>query len=1449
MGHKKTQISFEPLRVIARDLEVEELWDEPAEQLIPFMSPIILEMVDADTTGMSVARYLDLLDDDIYGAVARGQAWGLVHAWVWMHVRRRSGSQWPAVEALTPTMSRLELEQWAWRLGLSAALDLPTVLFSQFWETPEPVLYEYLEPRPWYLWRLADVLTRNPLWDAYRVPPEQDRQSLLEVLKGMNSPSHEGYLRTPAKIEAHAQSVQDAGLPESLRRYGHDLVDSLRKQALCGVQGFAGRSSYHAASVKVLDEGRGLGMTAELGCARAPRAVLEVSVRHGHPDIRCTCPGSSRRPCAAKIEALEHFIAKIARSPEQEPQVMRALHHALETPEWMFAVDKLVALVDAPNIPQTMDGVPAWFGWRVEGISENQELKIYPALVRHKKRGDGVITKRFEESEHDDEVLRDLDARDTEIMLMVRAMRARQRSARSYFDPFSSGTWMQSRYDGHREHMQVLAALSGHPRVYFATTSSVPLLIEHVEGKVHIEEMQRGEVQVNLQFGDIIGSPGELRYDLYELEEMEGAMIRSFEEEADRACMSIWSVTERFWKILEHVDQFLADPLPAQAHTPVMERAEALTRMNFVTLSEGLRGERVQVQQSLRVQLSWVRGVLEVALAVAPLEEGPMYAPGEGPALVYARRDGRPIHAQRYMEAEERVAQTLCEALGLTRDTSIDAYIWRVDMGDDAMELLARIEHIAREDDAVRTIWDTRRPSIAGTLDGGNLALRVHTSGRFFEVGGEVTSDAGVIPLEQLLRAARQRQRWVEVEEGQWAQMTEKLQRSLQRVSALVREDDEAQAKIPEVSMLSAPALMQIAEEAGASVTGPPAWTEQRERIEHARAMTPDLPEGFAGELRPYQLEGFRWLARLTMWAPGACLADDMGLGKTVQALALMLRRAGEGPALIIGPTSLGFNWKRETERFAPALRVHLVRASAELDALPTLGDHDVVFLSYDLAARNEQWCMERTWATLVLDEAQAIKNPATQRAQAIHRVESAFALILTGTPLENHTGELWSLMQVSAPGLLGNKAQFQRRFQRPIEQHGDLGARMSLAALISPFVMRRVKGEVARDLPERTDIRIDVELSRPERALYEEMRQAALAAMAQEAEERQRFELLAVITRLRQLSCHPQLVHPHKEVSSSKVSALLDKLTEVREEGHRALVFSQFTSLLELVERELEGQEWRVAKLTGSTSAIQRADLVDAFQAGEYDVFLLSIKAGGVGLNLTAASYVFVLDPWWNPAVEDQATDRAHRIGQTQPVTVCRLVTRETIEEVIYHMHQTKRELLDAVMAGAGTTKALSVEELQAMIAGDFEGLSLPESGDREVAEAEVFEGPENIIPFERSTSLLTGGASAPDVEEGVAPPDVAAMGAALEMYLEEMVDSGELSESSASVYTPRLARLISWVAHSTRMPTDAGALKDAYRAALDAGDVEGAVTTDHKSAGAAAKHLIAALKMVGEL
>jgi SNF2 family DNA or RNA helicase len=368
---------------------------------------------------------------------------------------------------------------------------------------------------------------------------------------------------------------------------------------------------------------------------------------------------------------------------------------------------------------------------------------------------------------------------------------------------------------------------------------------------------------------------------------------------------------------------------------------------------------------------------------------------------------------------------------------------------------------------------------------------------------------------------------------------------------------------------------------------------------------------------------------------------------------------------------------------------------------LESLTRKSLVVCTYDILHRDCDALTKITWDTVVLDEAHNIKNAHTRRAKAAFSLTAGFRLATTGTPIENHLGELWSLFHFLMPDLLGEQHEFVERFRSPIENAKDQGRRKQLQALIRPFVLRRVKSQVLSELPPRTELVRQVQLSEAERELYEAIRQRGLESLRVSAKDgnQQRIRVLAELMRLRRACCHPRLVIEDSELGSSKLSAFLELVTELRDAGHRALVFSQFVDHLSLVREALDDQGVPYLYLDGSTPLGERARRVEAFQRGEGELFLISLRAGGTGLNLTAADYVIHLDPWWNPAVEDQASDRAHRIGQERPVTIYRLVTQGTIEERLVVMHAEKRTLVADILEGTGGTKRFEPDELMNLL------------------------------------------------------------------------------------------------------------------------------------------------------
>ncbi len=485
--------------------------------------------------------------------------------------------------------------------------------------------------------------------------------------------------------------------------------------------------------------------------------------------------------------------------------------------------------------------------------------------------------------------------------------------------------------------------------------------------------------------------------------------------------------------------------------------------------------------------------------------------------------------------------------------------------------------------------------------------------------------------------------------------------------------------------------LAEFEEASGLRWTGGEGLRALGQRLKSGLGL-PDVapPPGFAGTLRPYQLAGLSWLQLLREVGLGGVLADDMGLGKTVQLLAHLAVEKASGrmdrPCLVVAPTSLMPNWRAEAASFAPALSVLVQHGAERKESFDTIDSHDLILTTYALLARDADILAARDWHMVIADEAQFVKNPATVAAKALRRLNARHRLALTGTPLENHLGELWALFDFVSPGFLGDAKAFAKSWRAPIEKRGDQARRKQLARRVQPFLLRRTKAEVASDLPPKTEIIEQVAFGDQQRDLYDGIRLAMHKklrdAIATKGLRRSRIELLDALLKLRQACCDPRLVKTAGRVSarigSAKLERLMEMLPALIDEGRRVLLFSQFTSMLDLIQAELAKAGIPFVLLTGDTT--DRTTPVRRFQAGEVPLFLISLRAGGTGLNLTAADTVIHYDPWWNPAVEAQATDRAHRIGQDKPVFVHKLMALDTIEVKMGELKARKQSLADGL-------------------------------------------------------------------------------------------------------------------------------------------------------------------------
>ncbi len=773
----------------------------------------------------------------------------------------------------------------------------------------------------------------------------------------------------------------------------------------------------------------------------------------------------------------------------------------------------------------------------------------------------------------------------------------------------------------------------------------------------------------------------------------------SFVERTADDQVIVYPVNEQHHQIAEVLGE-TGLTAPKAAKQQVIDSLSSIASMLTVQSDIGglaTSAESVESDQRLHIHLQPSGDGLQIDVYIQPFSGGgPIYRVGVGGVNVFAEIDGKALQTTRDLALEKQRLKQLMEACSELYPGTEGKWIF--EEAETALEALLQLQEL---DETVVLEWPKGKAiKISRETGIGNVQFSVRKEKDWFSVSGEVAIDDGqVMDMQSLMSIlAASPGRFLQLEEGQVVALSRELRQRLDDISAL----GDGHGKKLNFHPLAAQVLDDLSD--GMSVKAGKHWRDQVERLSEAADLEPVLPSTFQGELRDYQLVGYQWLSRLAHLGAGACLADDMGLGKTIQALALILSRAPDGPTLILAPTSVCNNWLEEGQRFAPTLNVQYLGAGNREVMLEQADSFDVIVCSYGLLHTEAEKLTAKSWRTIIADEAQAIKNALTKRSKAAMALQGDFKVITTGTPIENHLGELWNLFNFVNPGLLGSLKKFNERYASKIENQQDYATRQRLKRLLQPFILRRLKTDVLTELPARTEVTLHVELSEEERVFYEALRRNAMAVMERSQEQgeqagQQHLQVLAEITKLRRACCHPRLIMQESAIASSKLQAFEELVDELISNHHKALVFSQFVSHLSLLRELLDSKGVSYQYLDGSTGMKQRQQAVKAFQSGEGDLFLISLKAGGSGLNLTAADYVVHMDPWWNPAVEDQASDRAHRMGQKRPVTIYRLVAKDTIEDKIVDLHRHKRDLADSLLEGGDVGGKLSVDDMLALI------------------------------------------------------------------------------------------------------------------------------------------------------
>ncbi|MEM9088430.1 MAG: DEAD/DEAH box helicase [Cyanobacteria bacterium P01_F01_bin.53] len=836
-----------------------------------------------------------------------------------------------------------------------------------------------------------------------------------------------------------------------------------------------------------------------------------------------------------------------------------------------------------------------------------------------------------------------------------------------------------------------LLALVGHPLVFWSDAPDVRVDVIAGEPELLVKRLEPSKTG---QQGDY------LRIELFP--PLENHDILAVKETPTR--LKVIPVSEQHRQIAEILGAKNRLEVPAAAEERVLDAITVVA--NLVTVQSDIGGS-TGTEEVLANAIPYVHLVpagiaqagLKVSLRARPFKEGgSYYRLGQGGTTVIADIGGKRLQTQRDLSAEEDSVRQIIAACPILQDYESEAGEWLIEEPSDCLDLILQLQALG---DRICVEWpEGEKFKVSRQLSSSDFKVNIHRKKDWFEASGEVqVSENQVVDLQEFMTLmGNATGQFVPLADGEFLALTEEFRnrlKALQHISASKGKE----IKIHGLASLAVHEMLKNLEQLKVDS----AWKANIKRIQTARRIKPKVPKALKATLRDYQREGYTWLSQLAHWGVGACLADDMGLGKTLQGLAVILSRADGGPTLVVAPTSVCLNWGSEAERFAPSLQVKTFGSDNRQQLVDSVGAHDLLVCSYGLLQQPEvaKMLAAVTWQTIVLDEAQAIKNPSTKRSHAVMDLQGDFKILMTGTPIENHLGELWNLFRFINPGLLGSLESFNLRFANPIERDQDETAKDALKRLIQPFILRRTKEQVLTELPSRTDITLPIELSTDEMALYEALRREAIANLKNKEIRagQKHLQVLAEIMRLRRVCCNPSLVKPELSMPSTKLAHFSELLEELLDNGHKALVFSQFVDHLKILRKHLDKQQISYQYLDGSTPAKKRKQSVDAFQKGKGDVFLISLKAGGTGLNLTAADYVIHMDPWWNPAVEDQASDRAYRIGQQRPVTIYRLVAKGTIEDKIVDLHKLKRDLADGLLSGSDTSGKISTEQLLSLM------------------------------------------------------------------------------------------------------------------------------------------------------
>lgn len=705
---------------------------------------------------------------------------------------------------------------------------------------------------------------------------------------------------------------------------------------------------------------------------------------------------------------------------------------------------------------------------------------------------------------------------------------------------------------------------------------------------------------------------------------------------------------------------------------------------------------------TIRIEPNEKNTCFNISLLAIGLNNGTArFTPTVGEEYVYdSDETGRTYCVHRNMQSEENNFQGVVD---FAEQFNIEFDDYNNFSIDNERTLLNFLAFAHRNANQYVVEWPNgQKLKFKGTLTEKDITIDIKSNVDWFSVEGKALVGADILDLDSLIESCCNNcyDGFVRIGEDEYLQITETLRRHIAALDALLSVKER---KKRGVSKFMIGALAQTLDKM--KHTEDSGYKEFREKMKAAYCQEEEVPHALNAQLRPYQEDGFRWLARMDAWGAGACLADDMGLGKTLQALTFLLHKASAGPSLIVAPKSVIPNWVKEVGKFTPSLSMHVLNDTSNRDLTVQEASANMLILcTYGVLTSESTLLCSKKWNVVCLDEAHQIKNRMTMASQIAMELKADSRIILTGTPIQNHVGELWNLMQFINPGILGRWNSFRDNF---INTELDEAHSTILKEMTQPFILRRTKQEVLTDLPEKIEDIYYVTLNEDEFKVYETMRQKVELKFKKGKSEKEKklaktfdISFFEELTKLRLASCDMHLINDKWKKQSSKISALMEVLERlVSSKENNILIFSQFTSFLSLIKTELDKKGWEYFYLDGQTPMEKRETIVEGFQNGEKKIFLSSLKAGGLGINLTQANYVILMDPWWNPAIENQATDRAHRLGQKRCVSVIRFISEQTIEEKIIRFHESKQSLSNEILDGTKESYKLSYDDILDMV------------------------------------------------------------------------------------------------------------------------------------------------------